>query len=126
MRKINSTNYENQKVLEDSCGLTYAMVVLTGRWKINILWNLNRGINRYSQFKNNIPGISEKMLTQRLKDLEKEGLIHRKDFKTVPPHVEYSFTEMGEKLVPILVQLCEWGTEVRPELLKYSTQTEAI
>ena len=64
--------------------------------------------------KNQIAGISEKMLTQRLKELEEEGLIVRNDFKTVPPRVEYSLTEAGQLLVPILDQLSDWGDTVRP------------
>lgn len=113
MRKTNSTNFENQKALEMSCGLTYAVELLTGRWKVNILWNLNQGINRYGRLRKNIPGISEKMLTQRLRDLENDALIIRKDFKTIPPHVEYYLSEAGEELVPVLRQLCNWGSQVR-------------
>ena len=64
--------------------------------------------------RNQIAGISEKMLTQRLKELEEEGLIVRNDFKTVPPRVEYSLTEAGQLLVPILDQLSDWGDTVRP------------
>ena len=55
------------------------------------------------------------MLTQRLRDLEHEDLIIRKDFKTIPPHVEYYLSDSGKKLVPVLHQLCEWGTNVREE-----------
>ena len=113
MRKLNSTNYENQKTLEMSCGLTYAVELLNGRWKVNVLWSLNNGTNRYGLLKKSIPGISEKMLTQRLRDLEKEGLILRKDFKTIPPHVEYSLSQAGEELMPVLKQLCQWGTKIR-------------
>lgn len=113
MIKTSSTNFENQKILEMSCGLSYAVELLKGRWKVNILWNLIQGVNRYGLLKKNIPGMSEKMLTQRLKDLETEGLIIRKDFKTIPPHVEYYLSESGEKLIPVLHKLCEWGTEVR-------------
>ncbi len=115
MIKTNSTNFENQQILEMSCGLSYAVELLKGRWKVNIIWNLVQGVNRYGLFKKSIPGISEKMLTQRLKDLEKEGLIIRKDFKTIPPHVEYYLSESGKELVPVLHQLCEWGTAVRPK-----------
>ena len=60
MRKINSTNFENQKILEMSCGLSYAVELIGARWKVNILWNLIKGINRYGLLKRNIPGISEK------------------------------------------------------------------
>ena len=113
MIKTNSTNFENQQILEMSCGLSYAVELLKGRWKVNIIWNLVHKVNRYGLIKKSIPGISEKMLTQRLKDLEQEGLIIRKDFKTIPPHVEYYLSESGKELVPVLHKLCEWGTAVR-------------
>ncbi|PHS63381.1 MAG: transcriptional regulator [Flavobacterium sp.] len=125
MRKANSTNYENQKKLEESCGLTYAMILLSGRWKVNILWNINNGINRYGRLKNGIPGISEKMLTQRLRDMENEGLIIRKDFNKVPPHVEYYLTESSKQLTPILDKLCNWGSQVRPMLMELEKQLTA-
>ena len=96
-----------------SCGPTYAVALLNGRWKVNVLWNLNNGINRYGLLKKGIPGISEKMLTQRLRDLESEGLVIRKDFKTIPPHVEYSLSKAGEALIPALKLLCNWGTKIR-------------
>jgi DNA-binding HxlR family transcriptional regulator len=113
MRKSNSTNFENQKNLEMSCGLSYAVELLNGRWKVNILWNLIQGVNRYGLLNKSIPGISEKMLTQRLRDLESQGLIVRQDFKTIPPHVEYYLSESAKTLIPVLKQLCKWGTEVR-------------
>jgi len=117
MKKTSSTNYENQKMLEASCGLTFAMIMLSGRWKVNILFNINNGYNRYGKMKNEIPGISEKMLSQRLREMEKEGLIIRKDFNEVPPHVEYSLSKAGKLLTPILAQLCDWGSEIRPMVM---------
>lgn len=116
MRKSNSTNSLNEEILAEHCGLTYAMTLLSGRWKINILWMLKIGVNRYGLMKREIAGISEKMLTQRLKELEDDGLIIRKDYKTVPPRVEYSLSEVGEKLSPILGQLSDWGDITRPIL----------
>lgn len=113
MRKETSTNFENQKILEMSCGLSYAVELITGRWKVNILWYVTRGVNRYGELKRSIDGISEKMLTQRLRDLEHDGLIIRKDFQTVPPHVEYHLSEAGKLLIPALELLCQWGTDVR-------------
>jgi DNA-binding HxlR family transcriptional regulator len=113
MRKINSKNYVNEKALAAHCGVTFAMTLLTGRWKINILWMLKNGVNRYGLLKSQIAGISEKMLTERLKELEQEGLIIRNDFKTVPPHVEYTLSEAGQLLSPILERLSDWGDEVR-------------
>lgn len=114
MRKINSTNYENQKRHEDNCGLTYAMALLTGRWKINVLWAIYNDVNRYGLIRKRIPGLSEKMLSQRLKELEEIGLIIRKDFKKIPPHVEYSLTKAGQELIPVFIKLHKWGDEVRP------------
>ena len=113
MRKQTSTNFHNQKILEMSCGLSYAVVLITGRWKVNILWYITKGFNRYGQLKRNIEGISEKMLTQRLKDLEKDGLLTRRDFGTVPPHVEYHLTETSQALIPVLEGLCEWGNKAK-------------
>ena len=114
MRKKNSTNYENQKIIENNCGITYAMALLAGRWKVNVLWCIHNGVNRYGLLNKQIAGISEKMLTQRLRDLEEIGLIVRKDFKTIPPHVEYSLTKAGKELAPIFVKLHKWGNDVRP------------
>ena len=114
MRKLNSTNLENEKRLEDTCGLTYAMILMKGRWTINVMWRIHNGANRYGFLKKEIEGISEKMLTQRLRDLEEMGLVNRKDFQTVPPHVEYRLSSAGEAFVPVIVALCEWGDKVRP------------
>lgn len=94
------------------CGLTFAMTLLSGRWKVNILWMLKNGINRYGKLKLNIKGISEKMLTERLRELESEGLIIRKDFQTIPPHVEYYLSATGQLLEPILDELNSWGEKV--------------
>ncbi|MBX2873115.1 MAG: helix-turn-helix transcriptional regulator [Saprospiraceae bacterium] len=114
MRKSNSTNLENEKRLEDTCGLTYAMILMKGRWTINVMWRIHNGANRYGLLKKEIEGISEKMLTQRLRDLEEMGLVIRKDFRTVPPHVEYHLSSAGEAFVPVIMALCEWGDKVRP------------
>lgn len=116
MKKASSTNFENNQTLQAECGLTFAMIMLAGRWKVNILWNIKAGVNRYGMLKAAIPGISEKMLTERLKEMEQDGLIIRKDFKTVPPHVEYYFTDDAKELYPILDDLCIWGARVFPRL----------
>lgn len=112
MRKLNSVNLENQKKL-NNCGLNYAMMLLEGRWKLNVLWAIHYGFNRYSKIKEQIGIISEKMLTQRLKELVSAGLLKRNDFKTVPPHVEYELTEEAKKLIPILEAMRDWGKDVR-------------
>ncbi|MET1259891.1 helix-turn-helix domain-containing protein [Flagellimonas sp. DF-77] len=112
MRKRNSVNFENRKILEQ-CGLTYAMTLLEGRWKLNILWAIHNGYNRYGKMKQKIQVISEKMLTQRLKELVDAGIITRNDLGTVPPHVEYDLSEKGKELITILELMRDWGNSVR-------------
>ena len=112
MRKKNSVNFENQKILE-KCGLTYAMTLLEGRWKLNILWAIHNGYNRYGKMKHKIEVISEKMLTQRLKELVEAGIIIRNDLGTVPPHVEYELSATGKELIKILEMMRDWGNSIR-------------
>lgn len=111
MKEIEN-NSETQETPQIYCGLTFAMTLLSGRWKVNILWMLKNGINRYGKLKLNIKGISEKMLTERLRELESEGLIIRKDFQRIPPHVEYYLSDSGKLLEPILDELNIWGEQV--------------
>lgn len=83
--------------------------VLGGKWKILILWHIRNQPKRFSELKRLIPEISEKMLIQQLRELEKDGIVHRNDHAEVPPRVDYSFTEYGKSLKPILPVLCNWG-----------------
>ena len=85
--------------------------VLGGKWKLLILWNLKDRQRRFSELKRLIPTISEKMLIQQLRDLEKDGLVHRHVYPQVPPKVEYSFTDYGRSLEPVLEVLCNWGEQ---------------
>lgn len=83
--------------------------VLGGKWKVLILWNIRNRPQRLSELKRLIPAISEKMLIQQLRELEKDGIVHRRDYGEMPPRVEYSFTAHGETLKPIFPVLCSWG-----------------
>jgi DNA-binding HxlR family transcriptional regulator len=85
--------------------------VLGGKWKILILWHLRDQPKRFSELKRLIPEISEKILIQQLRDLEKDGIISRRDYAELPPKVDYSFTEYGKSLKPVLRMLCNWGEE---------------
>ena len=125
MTKQITADSEDLQAHEVHCGLTYAMTILTGRWKINILWLLKNGVKRYGKLKSGIKGISEKMLTDRLRDLEREGLITRKDFQTIPPHVEYYLSDTGKMLEPILDHLNNWGEQVYTTALPCKTETSA-
>jgi DNA-binding HxlR family transcriptional regulator len=83
--------------------------VLGGKWKILILWHLKDQTRRFGELKRLMPEISEKMLIQQLRELEKDEIVHRNVYPDVPPRVEYSFTDYGRSLEPVLQSLCNWG-----------------
>lgn len=86
-----------------------ALKVLSGRWKIILLYYLFEGPKRLSEFKRLMPFASQKVLVQQLREMEEHGLLRRKVFAQVPPRVEYSATKLGMSLEPITATLCEWG-----------------
>ncbi|TVY10734.1 winged helix-turn-helix transcriptional regulator [Paenibacillus cremeus] len=83
--------------------------VIGGKWKCVILCHLIRGKKRTSDLKRLMPGITQKMLTQQLRELEEDGIVHRIVYNQVPPKVEYELSEYGHSLEPILHALCDWG-----------------
>ena len=83
--------------------------LIGGKWKLLILWILQDSIYRFSELKRKIPKITQKMLTQQLRELESDGLLHRKVYAQVPPKVEYSLTDLGNTVLPILKAMHEWG-----------------
>jgi DNA-binding HxlR family transcriptional regulator len=93
-----------------TCGLEAALEVVGGKWKVLILWALRTEPRRFGELRRLVSGISEKMLIQHLKEMEADGIVTRKDFKEVPPRVEYSLTKFGVSLCAALAPLCEWGT----------------
>ncbi|WP_223411496.1 winged helix-turn-helix transcriptional regulator [Occultella gossypii] len=93
------------------CGIDAAMDVITGKWKSLILWELDHGTRRFSALRRGLPGVSEKMLVQHLREMEVDGLVHREVFREVPPRVEYSLTEAGAALNAALAPLGAWGTD---------------
>lgn len=98
-----------------SCGLDAAVDVVGGKWKPMILWALHvGGTMRFGELRRDIggghsPGISEKVLSQQLRELEADGVVHREVYGEVPPRVEYSLTELGKALNTALLPLGEWG-----------------
>jgi DNA-binding HxlR family transcriptional regulator len=91
------------------CPAETTLLVIGGRWKIPILYHLFQGVKRFSELRNAIDGISQKVLTQQLRELERHRIIHREVYPQVPPKVEYSLTHLGETLRPVIEGLCEWG-----------------
>jgi DNA-binding HxlR family transcriptional regulator len=93
------------------CPVEITMGLLSGKWKSLMLWHLNEGTKRYKELERIVPGVSQKMLTQQLKELEKDGLILRTVYPEVPPRVEYSLTELGQSAFPILEMMHSWAIQ---------------
>lgn len=94
------------------CGIDAALDVVSGKWKGLILWELvEHGTMRFAQLRRALPGVSEKMLTQHLREMERDGLLLRQVFAEVPPRVEYSLTDAGASLSTALEPLGEWGQQ---------------
>lgn len=115
MRKESSTNALNEKLLNDTCGMAYALSILGGRWKPAILCRLIHGKMRYSDLKNSIPGISERMLIAQLRELEKDQVIRRIVHAVVPPRVDYELTDLGHSMKPLLKAMSDWGNMHRQQ-----------
>lgn len=99
----------------DQTGFGYTMSLINGKYKMIILyWLAEDGVIRYNELKRSIGNISHKTLSLSLKELEADDLIVRKEYPQVPPKVEYSLSEKGKTLIPILDALCEWGDQHRP------------
>ena len=109
--KESSTIQENKKHVFQQCPVTYVMEKIGGYWKPIILFQLLSGTKRYHELKKNIPGISEKVLIQQLKQLEADQLIIREATAAVPPVVHYSLTSSGMSLRPILFAMAVWAIE---------------
>mgnify|MGYP000145849399 CR=1 FL=1 len=99
----------NKSVDFSQCPVTMAIDVIGGKWKVIILYQLRNKTLRFSEIKNNIPDISQKVLSRALKELEKDRLITRQAFAQVPPKVEYQQSELAIQLNPVLDSLCQWG-----------------
>lgn len=94
------------------CSIEYTLKKIGGKWKTVILWHLGTdGTLRYNELRRLLPGVAHKVLSQQLKELEEDGFINRTQYDTIPPKVEYSMTELGMTLMPILKQMHVWGKE---------------
>ena len=95
----------------ENCPVETTLDMIGGKYKSLILWHLSEGKLRFSELRSRIRKATPKMLTQQLRELEAQSLIHREVFPVVPPKVEYSLTDLGRSLLPILVSMRDWGAE---------------
>jgi DNA-binding HxlR family transcriptional regulator len=106
-----------------SSGLEASLAVIGGKWKSLILWNLAHQPCRFGELRRLVVGVSEKMLIQELKEMIADRIVTRKDFREVPPRVEYALTDFGRSLVQTLEPLCQWGTQHMKRIASLPTQT---
>jgi len=108
--------YERKIIPNLNCGLDLIGEVLYGKWKIRLLWFINEGHKRPSELQRKIPDATRRVLNIQLKELEDHELVVRKIYPVVPPKVEYSLTQFGESLIPVIGSLGQWGDENQDRL----------
>jgi len=91
------------------CPIQATSNVISGKWKVLILWHLSFQSYRFSELRELLHGVSEKVLTAQLRELESDGLVLRKSANTLPPRVDYRLSPAGDELIPIMEQMCEWA-----------------
>jgi DNA-binding HxlR family transcriptional regulator len=94
----------------------YTLSIIGGKWKMKIMYQLAfHGVTRYGELKRRVPGITYKVLTSQLNDLESDDVVKRVEYDQTPPKVEYSLTLRGKSLMPILEEICKWGVHNVPD-----------
>ena len=109
----------NEKINDNlpACPVETTLMLIGNMWKVLIIRDLLTGTKRFGELKKSIGKVSQKVLTTQLRDMEEDGLISRKIYTEVPPRVEYSLTELGKSLQPILNAMLQWGTEYKEKKL---------
>ncbi|WNS78036.1 winged helix-turn-helix transcriptional regulator [Domibacillus sp. DTU_2020_1001157_1_SI_ALB_TIR_016] len=106
---------------EVNCDKELTLSLISGKWKMFIIWTLNeKGTVRFNEMRRLIPAITQRMLVNQLRELEADGVIQRKVYPVVPPKVEYSLTEIGHSLMPILKLMYDWGKNYRATMDQHS------
>jgi DNA-binding HxlR family transcriptional regulator len=106
------------------CPVQATSNVLAGKWKVLIVWHLSFGSRRFAELRDLLPGVSEKVLTAQLRQLERDGVIQRQAAGTVPPRVDYTLSAAGNDLIPVMEAMCNWGTKhlgVTPNLPRHAS-----
>ena len=99
------------KANDNKCPAEFTLAMIGGRWKIPIIFHLLEGRKRFTELARALHGVTQKMLTQQLREMARNGLVERKVFAQVPPKVEYSLTGLGTSLRPVVDAMCRWGEE---------------
>jgi DNA-binding HxlR family transcriptional regulator len=102
---------QNTDAHPESCPVLKTADIISGKWTLLILRDLSKGINRFSALERSLTGISPKTLSERLKGLEKAGIVTRRSYAEVPPRVEYTLTDMGWDLIPLIEHMRDYGTK---------------
>ena len=111
-------------LLDDRCPTETALDIIGRKWMGMILFYLSQETRRFNELMRLVPGITQRMMTRQLRELEEKGIVHREVYPEVPPRVEYSLTPLGKTLQPVLVELEKWGgyyLQVQPEANKKAT-----
>lgn len=115
MNDTTSTNHTTTAQYSDFCPVNTTLSVIGGKWKVLILYHLIEQTQRFNELRRQLPDITQRMLTLQLRELEEDGLIHREVYPVVPPKVEYSLTEFGRTLLPVIEAMHQWGVEYNQE-----------
>ncbi|MGX7668845.1 winged helix-turn-helix transcriptional regulator [Flavobacterium pedocola] len=102
---------KNKDFNPNSCPVTHFMNLVGGKWKVLVLYGIEMGHNRFSMLQKVIPSISKQMLINQLRELEEDKIIERTVFPEVPPRVEYTISEYGKSLLPVITTIKEWGVK---------------
>jgi DNA-binding HxlR family transcriptional regulator len=106
----------------NGCPVQATINVLSGKWKVQAVWRLSFGPLRFAELRNLLQGVSEKVLTTQLRELEKDGIVSRREVRSSPPKVTYALSASGEILIPLLEGLCDWGSKqfgIKPNLPRH-------
>jgi DNA-binding HxlR family transcriptional regulator len=115
MSEMQPLSTENKRLVQGekvyNTPMEVTLEVIGGKWKALLVYRLLNGALRFSELKRQVPGITEKMLTQQLRELERDGVLERTVFAEVPPRVEYCVSAHGRSLQPVLAAMCQWGRQ---------------
>ncbi len=115
--------YERKIPIDQQCGLDLIREVLYGKWKIHLLWYIGNGLQRPSELTRKIPDATRRVINMQLSQLEEHELVQKKVYHQLPPKVEYSLTETGKSLLPLITALGYWGEDHREFLQKVVNKT---